>query len=79
MGLGREAVMEEVAVGRRWLLFLITYCMATPLASYGVFHPSSPSASGGAGAISAALSMSLLVGGIAGFAAGALADRYGPD
>jgi MFS family permease len=75
--------MEEAAVGRRWLivgaLFVITYCMATPLASYGVFLPILAERFGWSrGAISAALSMSLLVGGVAGFAAGALADRYGP-
>jgi MFS family permease len=75
--------MEEAAVGRRWLivgaLFLITFSMATPLASYGVFLPILAERFGWSrGAISAALSMNLLVGGVAGFAAGALADRYGP-
>jgi MFS family permease len=68
---------------RRWLivgaLFLITYGMATPLASYGVFLPILAERFGWSrGAISAALSINLLVGGVAGFAAGALADRYGP-
>ena len=70
-------------MGRRWLivgaLFLITFSMATPLASYGVFLPILAERFGWSrGAISAALSMNLLVGGVAGFAAGALADRYGP-
>ncbi len=53
--------------------------MATPLASYGVFLPILAERFGWSrGAISAALSINLLVGGVAGFAAGALADRYGP-
>jgi MFS family permease len=76
-------VAEETALGRGWLvvgaLFLITFSMATPLASYGVFLPILAERFGWSrGAISAALSMNLLVGGVAGFAAGALADRYGP-
>jgi MFS family permease len=78
-----RSVAEEAALRRRWLvvgaLFLITFSMATPLASYGVFLPILAERFGWSrGAISAALSMNLLVGGIAGFAAGALADRYGP-
>jgi MFS family permease len=78
-----RSVAEEAALGRRWLvvgaLFLITFSRATPLASYGVFLPILAERFGWSrGAISAALSMNLLVGGIAGFAAGALADRYGP-
>lgn len=76
-------VGEATSGPRRWLvvgaLFLITYSMATPLASYGVFLPILAERFGWSrGAISAALSINLLVGGIAGFAAGALADRYGP-
>jgi MFS family permease len=78
-----RSVAAEAALGRRWLvvgaLFLITFSMATPLASYGVFLPILAERFGWSrGAISAALSMNLLVGGVAGFAAGALADRYGP-
>jgi MFS family permease len=74
---------EAAPAPRRWLivgaLFLITFSMATPLASYGVFLPILAEGFGWSrGAISAALSMNLLIGGIAGFAAGALADRYGP-
>ncbi len=68
---------------RRWLvvaaLFVITYGMATPLASYGVFLPILAETFGWSrGAISAALSVNLLVGGVAGLAIGWLADRYGP-
>lgn len=68
---------------RRWLivaaLFAITYAMSTPLAAFGVFLPVLAEEFGWSrGAISMALSINLLLGGIAGFALGALADRYGP-
>jgi MFS transporter, OFA family, oxalate/formate antiporter len=53
--------------------------MAVPLAAYGVFLPALSEAFGWSrGAISTALSINLLIGGLAGFAIGALADRYGP-
>jgi MFS transporter, OFA family, oxalate/formate antiporter len=53
--------------------------MAVPLAAYGVFLPALSEAFGWSrGAISIALSINLLIGGLAGFAIGALADRYGP-
>ena len=68
---------------RRWLivaaLFVITYGMAAPMAAYGVFLPILADTFGWSrGAISSALSLNLLVGGVAGFVAGSLADRYGP-
>jgi MFS family permease len=68
---------------RRWLivaaLFVVTYGIATPLAAYGVFLPVLAEHFGWSrGAISAALSVNLLVGGLAGFGVGALADRHGP-
>jgi MFS transporter, OFA family, oxalate/formate antiporter len=68
---------------RRWLivaaLFVVTYGISTPLAAYGVFLPVLAEHFGWSrGAISAALSVNLLVGGLAGFAIGALADRHGP-
>jgi len=68
---------------RRWLivaaLFVVTYGISTPLAAYGVFLPVLAEHFGWSrGAISAALSMNLLVGGLAGFGVGALADRHGP-
>ncbi len=71
------------ADARRWLivaaLFVVTYGISTPLASYGLFLPVFPEDFGWSrGAISAAMSVNLLVGGLAGFAAGALADRHGP-
>ena len=68
---------------RRWLivaaLFTVTYGVSTPLAAYGVFLPVFAETFGWSrGAISAALSINLLLGGIAGFGIGALADRHGP-
>jgi MFS family permease len=68
---------------RRWLivaaLFTVTYGVSTPLAAYGVFLPVfAETFSWSRGAISTALSLNLLLGGIAGFGIGALADRHGP-
>ena len=68
---------------RRWLivaaLFTVTYGVSTPLAAYGVFLPVFAETFGWSrGAISSALSLNLLIGGVAGFAIGALADRHGP-
>ena len=68
---------------RRWLvvaaLFAVTYGVSTPLASFGVFLPIFADTFGWSrGAISTALSINLLVGGIAGFGLGAIADRHGP-
>jgi MFS family permease len=68
---------------RRWLivlaLFVVTYGISTPLAAYGVFLPVLAETYGWSrGAIATALSINLLVGGVAGFAIGALADRHGP-
>jgi MFS family permease len=68
---------------RRWLivaaLFTVTYGVSTPLAAFGVFLPVFAETFGWSrGAISTALSVNLLLGGIAGFAIGALADRSGP-
>lgn len=79
----RRSVGAAAPGYRRWLvvaaLFVITYGMATPLASYGVFLPILAETFGWSrGAISAALSMNLLIGGVAGLALGWLADRYGP-
>jgi len=68
---------------RRWLivaaLFTVIYGVSTPLAAYGVFLPVFAETFGWSrGAIAAALSTNLLLGGLAGFAIGALADRHGP-
>jgi len=72
-----------VPLARRWsivaALFVVTFGIATPLAAYGVFLPVLAEAFGWRrGAISAAISLNLIVGGLAGFAIGALADRHGP-
>jgi MFS family permease len=68
---------------RRWLvvlaLFVVTYGISTPLAAYGVFLPVLADTFGWSrGAIATALSINLLLGGVAGFVIGALADRHGP-
>jgi MFS family permease len=68
---------------RRWLivaaLFTVTYGVSTPLAAYGVFLPVfAETFAWSRGAISTALSVNLLLGGVAGFVIGALADRHGP-
>jgi MFS transporter, OFA family, oxalate/formate antiporter len=68
---------------RRWLivaaLFAVTYGISTPLAAYGVFLPVLAEAfTWSRGSIAAALSVNLLLGGVAGFGIGALADRCGP-
>lgn len=67
----------------RWLvvaaLLAVTYGMSSPLAAYGVFLPVLAETFGWSrGAISVALSISLLLGGPAGFVIGTLADRHGP-
>ena len=60
-------------------LFAVTYGISTPLAAYGVFLPVLAETFGWSrGAISAALSLNLILGGVAGFVVGALADRHGP-
>ena len=71
------------STSRRWLivaaLFAVTYGVSTPLAAYGVFLPVfAETFAWSRGAISTALSVNLLLGGVAGFAIGALADRHGP-
>lgn len=71
------------AHARRWLivaaLFVAIFGVSVPLAAFGVFLPVLAEHFGWTrGAVSAALSLNLLVGGVAGFAVGALADRHGP-
>ena len=68
---------------RRWwivaALFTVTFGVSTPLAAFGVFLPVFAETFGWSrGAISTALSVNLLLGGIAGFVIGAMADRTGP-
>lgn len=60
-------------------LFVVTYGTSTPLAAYGVFLPVlAEQFAWSRGAIATALSINLLLGGVAGFVIGALADRHGP-
>jgi MFS family permease len=68
---------------RAWLivvaLFTVTSGVATLLAAYGVFLPVIADTFGWSrGAVATALSVNLLLGGVAGFGIGALADRHGP-
>lgn len=68
---------------RRWLivaaLFVVTFGISIPLAAYGVFLPIIAETFGWSrGAISAALSVNLVLGGVTGFFVGRLADRHGP-
>src|SRR2546428_6565642 len=58
---------------------MVTSGIAPPLAAYGVFLPVlAESFAWSRGAISTALPINLLLGGLAGFGIGALADRHGP-
>jgi len=60
-------------------LFVMTFGIATPLAAFGVSLPVLAEAFGWSrGAISTALSINLVLGGLAGFGVGALSDRFGP-
>ena len=60
-------------------LFTVTFGVSTPLAAFGVFLPVFAETFGWSrGAISTALSVNLLLGGVAGLLIGALADRSGP-
>ena len=60
-------------------LFVVTFGISTPLAAFGVFLPVFAETFGWSrGAISTALSINLVLGGLAGLGIGALADRHGP-
>jgi MFS family permease len=68
---------------RRWrvaaALFAVVFSASTPLAAFGVFLPALADAFGWSrGAISLALSINLVLGGLAAFLVGGLADRHGP-
>ena len=70
-------------VSQRWLiaaaLFAVVFSASSPIAAFGVFLPVLAETFGWSrGAISVALSLALLLGGIGAFGAGAIADRYGP-
>src|SRR5262245_41172762 len=68
---------------RRWrivaALFTVTFGISMPLAAYGVFLPIIAETFGWSrGAIAAALSVNLVLGGVTGFFVGRLADQHGP-
>jgi len=70
-------------VSQRWLiaaaLFAVVFSASSPLAAFGVFLPVLAEHFGWSrGAISVALSMALMLGGINAFVVGAIADRHGP-
>lgn len=70
-------------MSQRWLvvaaLFAVVFTISNPFAAFGVFLPVLADTFGWSrGAISVALSINLLLGGLAGFGVGALIDRYGP-
>jgi MFS family permease len=67
----------------RWVvvaaLFAVTSCVSTSLTAFGVFLPELSQAFGWSrGGISMALTINLVVGGLAAFAIGRRADRHGP-
>jgi MFS family permease len=81
--LARIRTLSARPIARRWLivaaLFVVTCGISTPLAAYGVFLPVLAETFGWSrGAISSAISLNLLLGGLASFPVGALADRRGP-
>src|SRR2546422_7798028 len=60
-------------------LFAVTSCIAAAVSTFGVFLPVLSDTFGWSrGAVSVALSISLVVGGVAAFVAGRVADRRGP-
>ena len=60
-------------------LFAVTSCIAAAVSTFGVFLPVLSDAFGWSrGAVSVALSISLVVGGVAAFVIGRIADRRGP-
>jgi MFS family permease len=60
-------------------LFAVTSCIAAAVSTFGVFLPVLADAFGWSrGAVSVALSISLVVGGVAAFVIGRVADRRGP-
>ena len=68
---------------RGWLvvaaLFLVVFSVSNPFAAFGVFLPVWADEFGWSrGAISIAISINLILGGVLGFLVGAIADRHGP-
>jgi MFS family permease len=60
-------------------MFVVTSCIATAVSTFGVFLPVLTDAFGWSrGAVSVALSLNLVVGGVVAFGVGRIADRRGP-
>jgi len=60
-------------------LFIVTSCIATAVSTFGVFLPVLSDAFGWSrGAVSVVLSINLVLGGLAAFPVGRIADRRGP-
>jgi len=60
-------------------LFIVTWCIATAVSTFGVFLPVLSETFGWSrGAVSVVLSISLVLGGVAAFPVGRIADRHGP-
>jgi MFS family permease len=77
------ATTPPVMIAARWrvvaALFVVTGCMAASVSAFGVFLPVLSETFGWSrGAISMALSINLVWGGVAAFAIGGFADRHGP-
>ena len=74
---------EGWRVRARWrvviALFAVTACIATSVSAFGVFLPVLSEAFGWSrGAVSVALSINLVLGGMAAFGVASFADRHGP-
>ena len=73
---GRSGVHGWLVVAA---LFTVTFGVSNPFAAFGVFLPVLADVFGWSrGAISVAISINLVLGGVLGFAVGAVADRRGP-
>jgi MFS family permease len=75
--------MRQPGRERRWIvvagLFTVTFGVSNPLAAFGVFLPILSDVFGWSrGAIAVAQSLNMVLGGVAGFAVGAIGDRSGP-
>jgi MFS family permease len=71
----RAAVRWRVVVG----LFAVITCVASSLSAFGVFLPVLTEAFGWSrGAVSAALTINMVVGGVVSFGVASIADRHGP-
>jgi MFS family permease len=74
---------ERTRVSARWrvaiALFAVTACISTSVSAFGVFLPVLAEAFGWSrGAVSIALTINLMLGGLAAFGVASFADRHGP-